>query len=341
MFASLTMRISERTAVLNRFLSICDVCDEAAANVEGMLYAELSARTVLPSNLREEKIFRHCATVTQLYSIYEAFSEAVLGIWLSRLPRYKLFQDLPHSFRNAYRCGIARVIHDSEKRKYRHIAIVDVVAKYLSSLRGESPWEFVGEALTAHDRNLCRPEFEQLFHSVGLDGVWPSLERNPTVASLTVDGSANKSLDQMILDLVTYRNDASHGTPDEILGADTLREWIAFVKAFCEALAAFVTHRIVLEEESHIPESVYGVVLETFRNNVVVIKCDRGNLRVGDYLFFLRESDCTHARIDSIQVNDINYNSVEIEHEGFDVGIQTSIKVPRAARVLKVGGLVK
>ena len=68
-----------------------------------------------------------------------------------------------------------------------------------------------------------------------------------------------------------------------------------------------------------------------------VCGCDRGNLRVGDYLFFLRESDCTHARIDSIQVNDINYNSVKIEHEGFDVGIQTSLKVPRAARVLKVG----
>ena len=336
MFKSLTLRVGGRTAVLNRFLSICDVCDEAAASAGGAVYAEISTRADLSSNLREEKVFRHCAIVNQLYSIYEAFSEAVLGVWLSRLPRYKLFQDLPHTFRNAYRCGIARIIQDSEKRKYRHIALIDVLDKYLSSLRGESPWEFVGEALTAHDRNLRRSELEQLFHSAGLVGVWPSLERNPTITSLTVDGDANKSLEQMILDLVTYRNDASHGTPDEILGVDTLREWIAFVKAFCTALALFVTHRIVHEEASSVPEAVYGVVTETFSNNVAIIKCDRGYLRVGEHLFFLRESDCTHARIDSLQVNDINHNSVEIKHEGFEVGIQTSVKVPRSARVLKV-----
>ena len=306
MFESLILRVYERTAVLNRFLSICNACDEAAANVGDSLYAELSTRTDLTLNLREEKVFRHCAIVNQLYSIYETFSKAVLGVWLSRLPRYKSFQDLPLNFRNAYRFGIARIIQDSEQRRYRHITLIDVLGKYLSSLRGESPWEFIGEALTSHDRNLRRSEFERLFHSVGLEGVWSSLERNSTITSLTFDGDANKSLERMILDLVIYRNDASHGTPDEILGIDTLREWIAFIKAFCEALAGFVTHRIVHEEASNIPEAVYGVVTQTFRNNVAIIKCDRGILQVGDHFFFLRKSDCTRARIDSLQVNSIN-----------------------------------
>lgn len=340
MFESLTLRVNERTAVLNRFLSICDLCDEAASNAEGALYSEISRQADLSTNLREEKIFRHCAIVNQLYSIYEAFAEAVLGVWLSRLPHYKLFEELPNAFKNAYRCGIARIIQDSEKRKYRHISLIDVLDKYLSSLRGETPWEFVGEALTAHDRNLRRPELEQLFHSAGVIGVWPALERNPAITCLTVDGDSNKSLEQMILDLVTYRNDASHGTPDEILGIDTLREWIVFVKTFCESLASFITHRIVNEEASSMPETVYGVVTETFSNNIAIIKCDRGNIRVGEYLYFLRHADCTYARINSIQVNDVNQDSVEIKHEGFEVGIQTSVKVPRSARVLKINDIM-
>ncbi len=336
MFRPLTLRVDERTAVLKRFLEICEVCDEASANTESLLHTEIFAQINTSLNLREEKIFRHCAIVNQLYSIYEAFSEAVLGVWLTRLPRYKVFQDLPNSFRNAYRCGIAKIVQDSEKRKYRHIELIDVLTKYLSSLRGESPWEFVGEALTAHERNLRRSELEHLFHSAGLEGVWASLERNPSLFNFTVEGDANKTLEQMILDLVTYRNDASHGTPDEILGADTLREWIDFVKAFCEALGAFVMHRIVREEALSSPEKIYGEVTETFHNNVAIIKCNCGNIAVGDYLFFLRESDCIRARIESIQLNDINHNSVEVNHEGLEVGIKTSVKVPRAARVLKV-----
>ncbi|MFO7665521.1 MAG: MAE_28990/MAE_18760 family HEPN-like nuclease [Desulfobacterales bacterium] len=336
MFESLTLRLNERTVVLNRFLSICDLCDEVASNAEGALFSEISRRANLSANLREEKIFRHCAIVNQLYSIYEAFAEAVLGVWLSRLPHYKLFDELPNGFKNSYRCGIARIIQDSEKRKYRHVSLIDVLDRYLSSLRGETPWEFVGEALIAHDRNLRRSELEQLFHSAGLIGVWSALERNPAITCLTVYGDSNKSLEQMILDLVTYRNDASHGTPDEILGIDTLREWIVFVKAFCESLASFIAHRIGNEQALSMPETVYGVVTETFRNNIAIIKCDRGIIREGEYLYFLRDADCTRARINSIQVNDVNQDSVEIKHEGFEVGIQTSVKVPRSSRVLKI-----
>ena len=340
MFETLTHRVDERAAVLKRFLVVSEFVDEASANAGGAFYAEISTRTDLSTNLREERVFRHCAVVNQLYSIYEAFSEAVLSVWLTRLPRYRIFQDLPHAFRNAYRCGVARIIQDLEKRKYRHIDLIDVLDKYLSSLRGETPWEFIGEALTAHERNLRRSELEQLFHSAGLVGVWSSLERNPILINFTEDADANKSLEQMILDLVTYRNDASHGTPDEILGIDTLSEWIDFVKAFCEALAAFVTHRIVKEEASSTPESIYGEVTENYSNNVAIIKCRRGKISVGDRLFFLRESDCTCACIESIQLNDIDKISVEIEQEGLEVGIKTSVKVPRAAQVLKVGASI-
>ena len=336
MFESLTLRLNERIAVLDKFLSICDLCDEAASNTAGILYGEISRRANVTTNPTEEKIFRHCAIVNQLYSIYEAFAEAVLGVWLSRLPNYKLFDELPNPFKNAYRCGIARIIQDSEKRKYRHISLIDVLGKYLSSLRGETPWEFVGEALTAHERNLRRSELEHLFHSAGLIGVWSALERNPAITSLTIEGDSNKSLEQMILDLVTYRNDASHGTPDEILGIDTLREWIVFIKTLCESLASFITHCIVNEEASSMPETVYGVVTETFRNNIAIITCDRGNIQVGEYLYFLREIDCTRVKILSIQVDDINQDSVEIRQEGFEVGIQTSAKVPRSSRVLKI-----
>lgn len=129
MLTHLISKVKERTSVLNRFLLLCNACDEATANTSGTLHQELAARAVLGTTLTEERVFRHCATITQLYAIYEAFTEGALNFWLTRLPRYQSFIDLPLSFRNAYRCGIARIIQSSDKRKYRHVSLDDVVGK--------------------------------------------------------------------------------------------------------------------------------------------------------------------------------------------------------------------
>jgi len=332
----LTNRVIEQVSVIDHFLSLCEACDEAVADTGSILHAELSAQSMLPLNLRQEKIFRHCAVITQLYAIYEAFCEEVLAYWLARLPDYQTFPNLAHAFRNAYRYGIAKLIKGVETRRYRHLNITDVVKKYLISLEGQSSWEFVTEALTLHERNLRREEIERMFHSAGLSGLWAWLERDSEVANLTVNGSSNKTLEQTILDLVTYRNDASHGSPDEILGIDTLREWTAFVVAFCNALAAFITHQIVNQEFLHKPESVYGVVTETFRDNILVATCNRGWFCVGSKLYFFRETGCVYARIESLQVNDQDRTEVYIDHEGFELGIRTSEKVPRNSSIVSV-----
>lgn len=339
MLVSLTRSVEERTTVLEKFLSLYDACDEAAAHPNEALYLELSARSALGSNLARERVFRHSAVVTQLYCIYESFAETILDFWLARLPRYRLFTDLRPTFQNAYRFGIARIIQDAGMHRYRHLSLLDVVEKYVIALRGESAWEFVSDALTSHEKNLRYSEFVKLFHSAGLEGVWSSLEQNPLLISFTVEGDPERSLEQMIQDLVTFRNDAAHGDPDDILGTDTLREWIAFVRAFCHALVEFITHRIVWEEARHIPESVLGLVTETFRDNIVVATCDHGTLHVGDQLFFLRETDCVTARIDSLQVNGVDHTVVEIACEGFEVGIRSSVKVPRNSRLLRIDDL--
>jgi hypothetical protein len=336
MLSPLLLHVSERTSVLDRFLSLCDACDEASSNPGSNLYTELSTKSLLATNLTAERVFRHCIVITELYSIYEAFSEAALSYWLSRLPRYKVFTELPDNFKTAYRIGIARILKDSEKRKFRHLNIIDVVSKFLNSLNGGSPWDFVAEALTSHNLNLRKSEFERIYHSALLDGVWSSLENNPSLSSVVQSDDANTTLEEMILELVTYRNDATHGSPDEILGIEELRDRITFVQVFCDALAAFITRCIVCEEVSSKPEIVYGIVTETYSNNVSVISCEHGRIIVGESFYFLRESDCIHSCIQSLQVNDVDTNSVEITHSGFEVGIKTSERVRLGARVVKI-----
>ena len=101
MLSSMLNSVSERTSVLERFLSLEEACDTAYADPDSIFHKELNGRSLLADNLRREKTFRHCATITELYAIYESFTEAVLGIWLARLPRYKPLSELPTQFQIA------------------------------------------------------------------------------------------------------------------------------------------------------------------------------------------------------------------------------------------------
>jgi hypothetical protein len=145
-------------------------------------------------------------------------------------------------------------------------------------------------------------------------------------------------LEQLVLDLVTFRNDAAHGVPDDILGPDAHNEWIGFVRVFCRALADVITHRIVSAEATYKPNSIIGTVTETFSNNIVVVTCELGTLRTGESIYFLREKDCTNAVIESLQLNDVNHEEVRIDQSGTEVGMKTSIRVRRNSRLVRIEG---
>jgi hypothetical protein len=208
--------------------------------------------------------------------------------------------------------------------------------KYLASVKGDPSWEFVDDALTSHDANLRHSEFVSMFTSVDLEGIWHALEENTHILNHKAESDSNKSLEQIVLDLVTFRNDAAHGIPDDILGPDALNEWISFVRAFCRALADVITHRIVSAEATYNPNCVIGKVTKAFESNRVIVTCELGALRVGESIYFLREKDCMNAQIESLQLNDINHEEIHIEHRGVEVGMRTSIQVRRKSRLVRL-----
>src|SRR4051812_4079023 len=178
MFSPLLGQVEDRCVVLENFLRLCVFMDEAASDSGSALFHELELRGIGQPNIKEDRVFRHCAIINQVYALYESFAESMLAAWLVRLPRYHALPDLPGSFQNAYRYGVSRVIQDVDKRRYRHLSLPDVVEKYLTAVQGGSTWEFVNEAFTSHDANLRREEFVKMFSSVDLPDIWQSLERN-------------------------------------------------------------------------------------------------------------------------------------------------------------------
>jgi len=342
--SSLLDTVVTRTVAIENYIKICRLFDEAKEEHEkhgtkvlpaGQWCCTLMQRLSPNLDWSEERIFRHRNIVIQLYSIYEWFSEEALTQWLAQLPRNHKFVDLPSHFRNAYRNGISRAIRDIGKGRYKYLDLGDVLEKYSKSVQGDSSWDIVDEALVVHDWNLRRSEFVNLFSGAGLENIWPSLEKSTSIVEFISEIESDKSLEQMILDLVEYRNDANHGLPDEIIGLEELREWLQFVVAFCKGLAEIIVHRMVAAHVKKNPDAILGLVTEKFSNNIVVVRCDRGEFEVGESLYFLREKDCSVVEIQSIQLDDVDKPRIQVSKEGTEIGLKISAPVAINAQVLK------
>jgi len=76
-------------------------------------------------------------------------------------------------------------------------------------------------------------------------------------------------------------------------------------------------------------------VTERLRGNIAIATCDHG-LISGDEFYFLREADCTMAVIESIQVNDVDHEAIQIDQAGVEIGLGTSKKVGLNSRLVRI-----
>lgn len=339
MLSTLLNKVKSKAEAVEAYLIFCELRDEALANPDNDCHAFLSQHHVDAAILRDDRVFRHCSVITHLYAVYENFVEAVLSSWLVRLPKYYNFSDLSGSLQNAYRFGIATVIKDIEKRQLRHLSLIDVLNKYICSIKNSTTWQFVPEALTLHERNLRRSEIEKLFSVVGVSDFWGLLQGHHALGPSVTGLFGKKALEDVLEDFVTFRNEASHGVPDDILGSDSLRQWKTFTVSLCTAICDILTMKLLNAEKKFNPECVIGNVTEKFSGRIVVAKCRNCTLSVGQNLHFLKSRSVITTTIESLQVNDVDATNVKIENDEIEVGIKTAQAVKKQSQIFmsKIG----
>jgi hypothetical protein len=334
MFASLLRSVQSRTSALEHLLLLWTMREAAASSDDSAIRNFFTTHGLANNPLAEEKQLRHSSVVTELYSIYEWFAEEAVRVWLGRLPKYMKYSALEERFKNSYRIGLADIVANIDKRRYRHLDLPKVIETYSIALSDVGNWEFVSDALLTHQANLRQNELIQMFNAAGLVGCWTALVRHRGLTSVLQQEDTTKPLEQWLVELVEMRNDASHGVPDEVLGPETLRTWIEFIRALCVAIADGVTHHVVMCHSTAQPDSILGIVSESLSNNIAVAKFSRGSVRVGDSFHFLRESNCITAQVLSIQLNGKDFQTVDISASETEVGMRLTSPVTQGAKVL-------
>ncbi|MEG4801061.1 MAE_28990/MAE_18760 family HEPN-like nuclease [Microcoleus sp. ARI1-B5] len=297
---------------------------------------EFAALIEVISSKQEWRIYDRCAVVTRLYAIYERFVEDLISDWLRLMPDLvPRYLDLGEKIQNTHREGIGRLLIDIKKNKFQHLSVKQVVQGLSCGITDSGKYELLPDAFLLHEQNLRKEVLETVLKNAGIDDAWKWVINHKEIKYFVkeVRGSQNTAEGQL-KQLVDYRNEAAHGSTDKIfLGTQELLELSYFVESLCKSLADLVTYNIILLQTKQEVVREIGKITEWFKKpQAGVAKVKDVTLTVGEGVFLVLVNDelsyCYSAIIDSIQLDCISHDRVEITSES-----EVGLKFDRDARV--------
>jgi MAE_28990/MAE_18760-like HEPN len=289
---------------------------------------------IIPSE-EEWEIYDHCAVVTRLYAIYERFVEDLISDWLRLLPDLvPRYSDLEEKIQNTHREGIGRLLIDIKKNRFQHLSVEKIVQGLSCGITDTGKYELLPDAFLLHEQNLRKEVLETVLKNAGIDEAWKWVINHKEIKYFVeeVRGSQNTAEGEL-KQLVDYRNEAAHGSTDEILGIQELLDLADFVEALCKSLVDLVTYNIILRQIDRGLVREIGNITEWFKKpQAGVAKVKQVTLTVGESVFLVlvnkELSYCYSAKIESIQLNDLSRDCVKITSE-----TELGLKFDRDARV--------
>lgn len=282
------------------------------------------------------RAYEHCAVVTRLYSIYERFTEDLVKKWLLILPKiYLNYSELDERIQNTHMIGVGKLLTNLNKNRYKHLPIEKVMSGLYLGVTVNQGYQLLPEAFLIHEQNLRREILEQFLADAGISNVWSWIDKYRKVQFFLEQVRGGKSnAEGELLNLINYRNEAAHGTPQKILISQSLLEFCNFVEALCEALTELMTYQVIQKQESVGQAKEIGTITEWFKTpKAAIVKMQEiTSLTVGESLFMVSEAYCQLAKIESIQVNDESISVVQTVLEQ-EVGLKFDVDAKRGLRV--------
>ena len=285
------------------------------------------------SSIRE---FEHSAIVLQLYAAYENCVSSLVRLWLRELPNVvSNYQDLGSSFHHVHRVGVAGVLGKINYQRFSHLSADIVSLAFSECAAGHPEYEILPEAFIGENRTLKKDRLCELLSHIGVELGWDGVTQHPIMKSAISDDYGDAETAESVLkDFVSYRNDAAHGRPNQILGYDELLRALRFIDCLCTALAEVFSKSRVMRLINSGKAKELGTVKEVFAQpRAIVAELNSGSIRVGTQLIFHNQSQIVLGYVRELQLDGEKSQKIEIRNS-IEVGIKLDVLPKKSMRVL-------
>lgn len=314
--------------------------NKAISEIESLNRIISSQYLIIPKNLdlrTNIKKFTVASCVTRLYAIYESFIDTIISDYLDMLSECAAFDSLSEEFKQEYRIGISTILSRLDYHKYRNLKNEDIIKWYYEAITGINPYRFVASALNRHEQNLRLNIVENLLSKIQLKDFYKWIIEHPLTKDLYEGEFKIEILESELKNFIQLRNDASHGTLDELddlEGFANLERFFLLIKNFIRIVSSFFRSNILGYYISTNKVAEVGYVSEIFRNGACIIKARRNVLIKVKTEFYLDEkNNCTKIVLDSLQINSANFTSVKCKQDDLEIGLKFSTSVRKKSKV--------
>jgi hypothetical protein len=292
----------------------------------------------LPSKL-DWQIYDHSAGITRLYAAYERFVNDLVSAYVGMLPElYRTAGELPETIAVNHRIGIGQIlVRIGSHKRHKDIEETAVIRALSAGLGGETHYTLIPEAFLVERLNYRMDVLGAIFGNLGFEETGRQISSHPSVAEFMRTTRGESDTAQGELDsFVKYRNEASHGTPEQILARDEIKKIGHFIIHVCSALADMVADEVARRHMQLGNSTTVASITEIhYRGAVVVARMNKMVLSVGDELFIYSDKICRRTKVESIQVNNQDLPSVEGQ-QGQEVGIRLSARARGGAELRRL-----
>lgn len=177
-----------------------------------------------------------------------------------------------------------------------------------------------------------------MFANAGIPNTWNWVEKHRDIRIFVEEVLASENtVEGELNELISYRNDAAHGAGiDSVLGSNTLLQLCDFVETLCQSLAELVTYQVIEQQNLIGQAKEIGQITEWYKTpKAAVVKCEETILSVGESLFLVGESCCQLVTLISIQMDDLDQNTVKTT-TGMEVGLKFDVDARKGLRLYRL-----
>jgi hypothetical protein len=279
-------------------------------------------------------LYDHCAAVTRLYAVFEAFVDSIIKEYLEALPDiYPAYLELPHTVVNQHRIGVAQILSKlGDKGLFKHLSERDTLTGISEGNFGR-PYSLLPDAFLTDTQNYRAEQINLVFSYLDISNIWAGVEKHRELIEYMKSRDVTETPRTILNKLVADRNFAAHSVVTDVMSGPELISLARFLDALVVAISEIARKKCVVLECSRGKRLDIFHVVRVFSNQIVGVRFVAGRVEVGDQLLVLGKDGAYKATVVSIRNVGTSLTSADFDKHP-ELGLGLDVDVGKGARLV-------
>lgn len=308
---------------LRKYMTSVD-CYNQLLSMKNQVAGEVSEKIEELRQLNVDFYKRKCdyaAVIISLYGCFERFVENFIKDCLLILTENNSgYSGLPDIIKANHLELSVLLLGKTEQSKYSYLSKESVITK-LNDCIQNNRCNLNYEAFCQHSANFRVQVLRETLRNIGFADLVNEIKQNEELKNMYIQENGDCNYDNLspdivfgfLNDLADRRNKVAHGynVIEDILSFDLQRQLIEKVYIFGKAMDASGFTRMLpyLTYKCYKIEKVYNIAERPTK--LLCFELRNSKVRLGDIIIHKRHEQYTYSKIESIQVEGVDYNEVE------------------------------